>query len=78
VRIEFTTASRKHRIGRTHVRYVLATQEPEEITTNRGEQGWLYVGPDDRGLILEVIAVELEGGDLLVIHAMPATLGGGG
>lgn len=78
VRIEFTTASRKHRLGRAHIRYVLATQEPEEVMTNRGEQGWLYIGADDRGLILEVIAVELDGGDLLVIHAMPQALRGDG
>jgi hypothetical protein len=50
---------------------VMATQEPEEIVTTQGERGWKYVGPDDRGLELEVIAVEL-GGDLLVIHAMPS------
>lgn len=78
VRIEFTTASRRHRLGRAHVRYVMATQEPEEIVTVQGERGWKYVGPDDRGLELEVIAVELEGGDLLVIHAMPTALRGGG
>lgn len=33
----------------------MATQEPEEIVTTRGERGWKYVGPDDRGLELEVI-----------------------
>ncbi|MBK5307874.1 MAG: hypothetical protein JJD92_14410 [Frankiaceae bacterium] len=76
MRIEFTTASRRHRLGRAHVRYVMATQEPEVVVTTRGERGWKYVGPDDRGLLLEVIAVELEGGDLLVIHAMPVALRG--
>lgn len=54
----------------------MATQQPEEITTTRGEQGWLYVGPDERGVALEVIAVELDSGDLLVIHAMPRALRG--
>ncbi len=74
MRIEFTTASRKHRIGRAHIRYVMATQQPQEVTTHRGERGWRYVGADDWGLELEVIAVELDGGDLLVIHAMPAAM----
>lgn len=77
MRIEFTAASRKHRIGRGHVRYVMATQEPEEVVTTRGEFGWKYVGPDDRGVVLEVIAVELDNGDVLVIHAMPTALRGG-
>jgi hypothetical protein len=31
----------------------------------------VYLGDDREGLALEVMAVELEDGDLLVIHAMP-------
>ncbi len=73
MRIEFTAASRKHRIGRPHVRYVTATQEPEQTVTARGAIGSKYVGPDDRGVQLEVIAVELDDGGLLVVHAMPAS-----
>ena len=30
----------------------------------------IYLGDDARGIALEVMAVELESGDLLVIHAM--------
>ena len=30
----------------------------------------LFLGPDHRGVPLEVVAVELRDGDLLVIHAM--------
>jgi len=56
----------------------MATQEPEQIVTAQGERGWKYVGPDERGLELEVIAVELDSGDLLVIHAMPTALRGDG
>jgi len=52
----------------------MATVNSSEITTDQGERGWLYLGPDDRGLELEVITVELETGDLLVIHAMPTAL----
>jgi hypothetical protein len=49
----------------------VATTQPELVVTNRGEEGWRYVGPDDRGLVLEVIAVETDEDALLVIHAMP-------
>jgi len=77
MRIEFTTASRKHRIGRAHVRHVMATTAPEEIVTTRGENGWKYVGLDDRGVELEIIVAELDDGDLLVIHAMPTAVRGG-
>jgi hypothetical protein len=49
----------------------MATTQPEIVVTNRGEEGWRYVGPDDRGLVLEVIAVETGEATLLVIHVMP-------
>lgn len=31
----------------------------------------MFLGDDENGVALEVMAVELESGDLLVIHAMP-------
>ena len=34
----------------------------------------LYVAADERGSELEIIAVPLDGGDLLVIHVMPTIL----
>ncbi len=49
----------------------MATVEPMAVTTTRGDSGWLYVGPDDRGVTLEVIAMEVEDDVLIVIHAMP-------
>ena len=77
--IRFTTAARKHRIGKASVRHVMATVTPAGTVTSRGNQGWLYVGPDDRGRWLEVIAVEVPGHPgqpdvLLVIQVMPVTL----
>ncbi|HVA60553.1 MAG TPA: hypothetical protein VNG13_08455 [Mycobacteriales bacterium] len=77
MRIEFTTASKRHKIGRAHVRYLMATCTPSPATTNRGEPGWRYVGPDDRGVVLEVIAVVTDRGNLLVIHVMPHAFRGG-
>jgi hypothetical protein len=69
--VRFTTASRKHRVGRDHVRHVMETVAPAAVITSGGNSGWLYIGMDDRGVELEVIVVELEGDVLLVIHAMP-------
>ncbi len=54
-----------------HIRYVMATTQPTPITTNRGAQGWLYVGPDERDRVLEIIAVTTEANTLLVVHALP-------
>ena len=79
--IRFTQSARKHRIGRTSARHVLATAEPTAVTTTSGADAWLYVGPDERGRQLEVIALEVYPADggrsyLLVIHVMPTQLRG--
>jgi hypothetical protein len=58
---------------------VLATTDPTPVTTSSGAQAWLYVGPDERGRELEVIALEVAGAAqpyLLVIHVMPTQLRG--
>lgn len=78
--IRFTQSARKHRIGRTSARHVMARAEPTLVTTVGGADAWLYVGPDDRGRELEIIAVEVHSADaapyLLVIHVMPTQFRG--
>ena len=81
VLIRFTQAARKHRVGRSSARYVMAGTTPMGMVTEQGDPGWRYVGRDERERELEIIAVELEdthyGEDvLLVIHAMPTQLRG--
>ena len=71
MKIVFTPASRRHKIGRAHVRHVMATTQPTPITTDRGAEGWLYVGTDERGPALEIIDVTTEADTLLVVHVMP-------
>jgi hypothetical protein len=77
--IRFTQAARKHRIGRASVRHVMSTVTPSRAVTTQGNQAWVYLGADERGRELEVIAVEIgqqqsQRPYLLVIHAMPASL----
>lgn len=77
--IRFTQAARKHRIGRASVRYVMSTVIPAGMVTTQGNQAWIYIGADERGRELEVIAVEIgqQPGQrpyLLVIHVMPMGL----
>ncbi len=77
--IRFTQSARRHRIGRASARHVLATTDPTPVTTSSGAKAWLYVGPDERGRELEVIALEVAGAAqpyLLVIHVMPTQLRG--
>ena len=79
--IRFTQSARKHRIGRTSARHVLGTAEPTAVTTTSGANAWLYVGLDERGRELRIIALEVHPADgrqsyLLVIHVMPTQLRG--
>ena len=74
--IRFTQAARRHRIGRASVLWVMAHPGPIAITTKSGDVAWRWVGPDERGRELDIIAVEVQGEQdatpvLLVIHVMP-------
>ena len=65
-------SGRKHRIENAHILAGLVNAgEPTLV----GDQ-LLYVGLDDRGRELEIIAVSDDSGraDLTVIHAMPTAL----
>jgi hypothetical protein len=39
--------------------------------SGQGDERLLYLGNDANGIALEVMAVELRGGELFVVHAMP-------
>ena len=71
--LAWTQSSRRHRIGRAHARHVINTTNPTSITTADGSEALLWVGSDDRGLELEIVAVVLPG-RYLVIHVMPTAL----
>lgn len=71
MRLRFTRSSRRHRIGRAHAVYVINSVEPTVSTNDRGEAEYLWVGEDDRGVVLEIAAVVVEDDGLLVLHVMP-------
>jgi hypothetical protein len=50
-----------------HCLYPLYRADPEADE----EDLLLILGPDQHGVPLEIVAVELADGDLMVIHAMP-------
>jgi len=45
--------------------------EPECAVDERGEDEYLWVGEDERGVTLEIAGVVVEGDVLLVLHVMP-------
>lgn len=74
VRLVFAQAARRHRIGRAHVRAAMANAgPPTHVPASNAEEDdrLLYVGFDDRGVELEIIAIQLDDERLFVIHVMP-------
>lgn len=72
--IRFTQSARKHRIGRAHALHVMDAAEPDRVLGSGGKADRLtWTGDDDRGVELEIIAVDLAE-HLLVIHVMPTAL----
>jgi hypothetical protein len=71
MQVRFTQSARRHRIGRARALYVINTAEPVVVEADEDvRERLLWIGPDDRGLDLEVIAI-IEPEYLLVIHVMP-------
>lgn len=71
-RVKLTQSARKRRIGKAHVLAAMENAgEPMRIPAEEGFDARLvWVGQDDRGVTLEVIAVE-QPEYLLIIHVMP-------
>lgn len=73
MKIRWARSATKHRISRRRSRYVIEhaglrfrTPPPGGV----GDDRLLYLGDDDEGVALEVMAIELEDGSLYVIHTM--------
>jgi len=77
VDLRWARSATKHRIARQRSRYVIEhcglrfEQPPPPGAPAGPEPRLVYLGDDADGVPLEVMAVELEDGSLLVIHAMP-------
>ncbi|MGI8575558.1 MAG: hypothetical protein ACR2MA_09505 [Egibacteraceae bacterium] len=72
MRTRFTQSARKHRIGKARALHVINTITPTVIpAVDTINERRVYVGPDDRGVDLEIVAL-VEPDYLLVIHVMPA------
>jgi hypothetical protein len=70
--VRFTQSARRHRIGKAHALAAMANAgDPIRLPAGEGlDQRLIWIGHDDRGVMLEVIAVE-QPDYLLVIHVMP-------
>ncbi len=70
MRVRFAQSARRHRVGTARVYAVMRSSVGTPTTASNGEPAVEWVGPDNRGIELHVIALALPG-QLLVIHAMP-------
>ncbi len=74
MRIKFTQSARKHRIGKARAMFVIEHYSSVLIVGERDEEDQqVWIGQDDRGLELEVVALVLDE-YLLVTHVMPTSL----
>ena len=75
--LRWARAATKHRISRERSRYVIEKcglrfeQDPPADAPENASSRLVFLGDDEKGIALEVMAVELENDALLVIHAMP-------
>ncbi|SEN30450.1 hypothetical protein SAMN05216281_10619 [Cryobacterium luteum] len=68
MQVRITRAARKHRIGNAHI---LAALSDAGLPTEEGD-ALIYVGLDDRGVELGIVAVpDNRRSGIAVIHAMP-------
>lgn len=73
--VRFARSATRHRIPKNSTRHVienyrLCIEEPPPVGGPSRATRIIYLGEDQHGRALEVMAVEGEGGELLVIHAM--------
>ena len=75
--LKWTRSATKHRISRERSRYVIEhcglrfEQSLPAGALAGADLRLVHFGDDADGIALEVMAIELEDGSLLVIHAMP-------
>ncbi|MDR7300227.1 hypothetical protein [Haloactinomyces albus] len=70
--VRFSRSARKHRIGKAHALEAMGNAGTPQIipADTEHDERLLWIGPDDRGVELEVIGIECDD-MLLVIHVMP-------
>lgn len=74
--LKWARSATRHRISRERSRYVIEhcglrfEQRPPAGAAAHADPRLVYLGDDAAGVALEVMAIELEDGSLLVIHAM--------
>jgi hypothetical protein len=75
--VRFARSATKHRVSKDSIRHVIAHyrvqfEEPPSVRSPASRSTRIvYLGDDEHGQALEVVAVAGDRGEQLVIHAMP-------
>lgn len=81
VRVKITKQARRHRIGNARMLFVMDASTPTEGVRPNGDLELSWLGLDDRGIELEIIAAitvddRTDEPVVLVIHCFPTALKG--
>ena len=72
--VRWYRSARRHRAGKAHAMHVITTTTPEQVpATDVADARLVWIGSDDRGIELEIVALDLEDA-VVVIHVMPTSL----
>lgn len=72
--IRWYRSARRHKIGKAHAMHVVNSHEPEPVAaTETADARLVWIGKDDRGVKLEVVALDLDEA-VIVIRVMPTEL----
>lgn len=72
--VRWFRSARRHRIGKARALYVMNTVEPEAAPADADFDPRLeWIGVDDRGIELEIVALDLPDA-IVVVHVMPTAL----
>ena len=72
--MRFARSAREHRVGKAHAMHVIKNNTPRDVpAVDEFDARKVGMGPDDRGVDLEIVAVVLPD-ELLIIHVMPSAL----
>lgn len=72
--VRWFRSARRHRIGKAHALSVMNGVEPVSVpATGTSDARLAWIGTDDRGVELEIVALDLPDA-IVVIHVMPTDL----
>ncbi len=67
-------SARRHRIGKAHAKFVIDSVVPDHVpATATADARLVWIGEDDRGIELEIVALDLDDA-IVVVHVMPTAL----